>query len=911
MSAKSPAQTAVGDEIRAIIGGQVSGQVAVGKYILQIGAIQGGVVTIAPPGQEARDRIRPRPAPRLLPRPAEGFLNRDEEAQEAANALENYSPVEFHGADGIGKSTLLSHLAHTLPADAFPDGVVYVSARHRSYEEVLDALFESFYEVEGAVKPTEQQVRIGLADKRALLLLDDVGLSEAEVEGVLETAASCAVLLTARRRCLWGRGVARRLEGLPRADAVRLFQRELGRELAPQEVPVVEQICAQLKDVPLAIVKAGAIAREEGLSPEQVLQAVKRPAEMAEDVEVGLTRALDLALEGLEPQDRRVLAALAAFGGDVVSREALAEVSGLPDVDERLTRLERLGLVHAQSPRYALDPGFKELIRAAWPLGNFSARIAEHYLDWATRHARDFARLGQEADNILAALGWGLEAERWPLVIGLARALEAFLAWRGWWGRWEEVLTAALRAAQAAGDKAVEAWALHQLGTRALCLGEKAIAKSQLERALRLREALGDREGALVTQHNLNVLLGPPPAPPRKPPAPKAGPSPARWLIPLVVVGVLIAIAAAVWYVALGPTPPAPPPTVHVPGLTPVVTRTPTPMPPLPEPEVAVWLAGGCDREYQPGQRTELLYRASVDGHVAIWLDGRELLLEGEVTGGELYSEPGYMIEEPGEHRLVAIFGEREATSECRFFVAGVEVPPPEVEVWLADGCDREYQPGYQTAILVRANIEGLVEIRLDGELIKRVPISADEVHEEAWTIGERPGEHQLWAVLRDEAGEVRAEAVCPFVVIEIAPPSPPDLVVTALEAGPAAFDSEGNVQIPLVVIVRNQGGASAGEFKVSIEYSDARGMWAAPFTVPGQENSWYPFTKAPLAAGSEVAFKGVVTLGYVEGESVSLRAIADSCAGDEFMPRFCRVEEGDEGNNVSASITVPLPEIR
>jgi|GEM_PF-2483781 len=764
MSVKSSTQTAVGDEIQAIIGGQVSGQVAVGKYILQIGAIQGGVVTIAPPGQEAKDRIRPRPAPHLLPRPAEGFLNRDEEVREAANALGGYSPVELHGSDGIGKSTLLSYLAHTLPGDAFPDGVVYVSARRRSYEEVLDALFESFYETEGAVKPTEQQVRIGLSSKRALLLLDDVGLSKTEVEDVLETAASCAVLLTARRRCLWGRGVARRLKGLPRADAVRFFQRELGREFVPEEMVIVEEICAHLKDVPLAVVKAAAIAREEGLSPEQVLQVVKRPTEMAEDVEVGLARALGLALERLDPYDCQMLATLAAFGGDAVSHEARAEVSGLPDVDERLARLERLGLVHAQSPSYSLDPGFKELIQATWPLGNLQARIANYYLGWAKRHARDFARLGQEADSILAALEWGLEAEKWPLVTGLARALEAFLAWQGRWGAWEKVLTGALRAAQAAGDRAAEAWALHQLGTRALCLGEEAIAQSRLEQALRLREALGDREGALITQHNLNVLLGPPPAPPRRPPAPKAAPSAPGWLLPLVAVGTLIAIAFAVWYI--WPRLPTHPPTATpVPSPTPTVTRVSTPTPMPPRPEVKVWLADGCDREYQPGQRTELFYQASVNGRVAIWLDGRELLFEREMARGETYSEPWGVTEEPGEHHLLAIFGEKEATGECRFSVPGRPPPAPKVEVWLADGCGREYPPGYQTAILVRANIEGLVEVQLDEEPIKRVPVSADKVHEEPWTMGIRPGKHRLWAVLRDEAGKVRAEAACPFVV--------------------------------------------------------------------------------------------------------------------------------------------------
>ena len=48
-------------QIEAHLAGQVSGQVAVGSYNVQIGSVHGGVVTVALPGQQ--------PVPRQLPPP--------------------------------------------------------------------------------------------------------------------------------------------------------------------------------------------------------------------------------------------------------------------------------------------------------------------------------------------------------------------------------------------------------------------------------------------------------------------------------------------------------------------------------------------------------------------------------------------------------------------------------------------------------------------------------------------------------------------------------------------------------------------------------------------------------------------------------------------------------------------------
>jgi hypothetical protein len=135
--------------------------------------------------------------------------------------------------------------------------------------------------------------------------------------------------------------------------------------------------------------------------------------------------------------------------------------------------------------------------------------------------------------------------------------------------------------------------------------------------------------------------------------------------------------------------------------------------------------------------------------------------------------------------------------------------------------------------------------------------------------------------------------------------------VITTLKtAGPASITyPDGEIEVPIRVFVRNQGGSAAGVFKVSIEYTGPSGKFLIGFDVPGQSNPWYPYTSAPLAAGNSVTFEGTVTFSSaLQGETVSLVALADSCAGEEFAAENCRVTENDEDNNESAVLLLPLP---
>lgn len=138
-----------------------------------------------------------------------------------------------------------------------------------------------------------------------------------------------------------------------------------------------------------------------------------------------------------------------------------------------------------------------------------------------------------------------------------------------------------------------------------------------------------------------------------------------------------------------------------------------------------------------------------------------------------------------------------------------------------------------------------------------------------------------------------------------------PDLVVSIIEVtGSSSVDSAGNAVVPIRVVVKNQGNAEAGIFKVSTEYTDVGNTLAVAFDVPGHPPvTWYQSTTVPLDGGSEREFTGNVIFNpALHNITVSLRAIADSCAGDENTPAYCRVDESDETNNKSADISISLP---
>ena len=114
--------------------------------------------------------------------------------------------------------------------------------------------------------------------------------------------------------------------------------------------------------------------------------------------------------------------------------------------------------------------------------------------------------LEQQAELLLALFERADRDGRFDDERRLARALVALLALIPRWLALLEVLRRVASAAAAVGDRAAEAWAHHELGTFGLAADDASLAADHLERAHSLRDALGDRDAAEVSRHNLELV---------------------------------------------------------------------------------------------------------------------------------------------------------------------------------------------------------------------------------------------------------------------------------------------------------------------------------------------------------------------------------------------------------------------
>ncbi len=540
------AQAPPPSQIHATIG-DVSGgsQVAVGNNIVQIGHVSGGIVYILkeppPPPQ-----LKPPPVS-LLPKPFRNLLDRVTETAEVVQALESQESVECIGEPGSGKTSLLRHLARQQQLSTFTSGVVYLQVNEQSANDLLQSLFDAFYDYAFPTKPTETQIRSYLQSLNAAVLLDDVELSAEQIKTLINNAPNCTFIVVSRERRLLGEAREVNLKGLPVADAVSLFQRELGRALSSEEQQQMQLLCESLGCMPLPVMRAAHEAREEKRSLVAVVQgpAPPKPRTQAE---------------------KSVLAALAVFRDAPVLGQHVGAIAGTPNTEQILQGLEQRGLVQSHEQHYTIVSDVSD--ESLGDLTPWFKRALPYFVDWAKQNRSNPQLLAGSAQAVVLLIKWAVKNRSWDDVIQLGHAIDEALTLSGKWDMWAGTLESIRVAASAKGDLAEAGWALHQLGTRALLLGNRSYAKAALSDALGIRERLNDQTGAAITRHNLNILLAPPP--PREPdPSNKGGgggilePEPVTpfWLkagaLGLVGLAAITALITAfvVWR-AWGPTPP-------------------------------------------------------------------------------------------------------------------------------------------------------------------------------------------------------------------------------------------------------------------------------------------------------------------------------------------------------------------
>jgi CHAT domain/HYDIN/CFA65/VesB-like, Ig-like domain/Bacterial Ig domain len=476
----------------------------------------------------------------VTPRDFPELLDRENEISVAAQGVESGRAVEFHGEAGVGKSVLLRHLTHRMPG--LPDGVVHLSAARRPAADILQFLFEAFFDSDPPVRATDAQLSRYLGAIQALVQLDDVELRPQELEALLDTMPASAFRLSADRRRLWGEGRSVELEGLPEKVWPALVERELGRALTDEERAQARALCRALGGHPLRILQAVAAGLD------RPLEEVAAQAEAA--VAAGAPPAE--AVAPTSGSERRILGLLSVLDGVPLGQEHVAAVADVPDAGTELAALERRELVEAHSPRFALRQQTTKDLERRLDTTDWAAAILSYLATWAESNSHDYRAILDEAEAILTVLRRGARDGRWPAVLRLCRAVEDALVAGRRWGQWKEVLELELESAHALGDWAAEAWARHQLGSRAAALDDAVTARYQLSEALDVRESIGDRAGAELTRANLVIAAGAAAALPRlddgRGPEPKPRP-PRPWkqiLLGAAMVGA-VAVGAALF----------------------------------------------------------------------------------------------------------------------------------------------------------------------------------------------------------------------------------------------------------------------------------------------------------------------------------------------------------------------------
>jgi hypothetical protein len=478
----------------------VHNQVTVGEKTIQIGSRHGSIVHFSHAGEKPFLQRKASPS-RILPQHFTALLDRRVEADRALAALSAARSVEFYGPDGVGKTSLLRHISHHPLAQNFSDGLVYLNAGDQLPGDLLQSIFEAFFEFDAAYKPSPAEIRYALQEIRALVVLDNVKLERQYLESLLDCAPKSSFLLASEERHLWGACETSPLQGLPEKQALNLLTCALERPLEAAEISAAKKVCHRLGGYPLYLLQAAALVRDQNRTLVELASLVDKRA-----IDTVLAEA---CLEATSPAERRVLAVIGTLGGAPLHERHLPQLAQIPNVQPLLDRLLERGLILVDNHEYTLASGLQALFEARGVLERWRVWAMDYFRSWVAERPHQSQEIISQAEGLTYLVEWALDAGEPRRALRLARAIQGALIAGCRWDAWNRVLYSALEASLALDDMPAKAWALHQLGTRALCLGEEGVARRHLILAYLLRQALGDWNGSAVTRHNLDTLMPP------------------------------------------------------------------------------------------------------------------------------------------------------------------------------------------------------------------------------------------------------------------------------------------------------------------------------------------------------------------------------------------------------------------
>jgi predicted ATPase/class 3 adenylate cyclase len=438
-----------------------------------------------------------------LPIPATPFLGRQRELDEVTTLLGSGGArlLTLTGPAGAGKTRLALQVAAEA-SDRYPDGVFWAPlAALRDPKLVLEVAAQALEARDGLADR--------IADRRLLLILDNFEhLVDAapELAALLAACPNLQLLVTSRELLRLPGEQAYPVPPLAPHDATELFTAR-ARAAVPQFEPgrIVEQLCSQLDNLPLALELAA--PRLGVLSPEQLLDRLSKRLDLlkagrgVDPRQQTLRATIEWSYDLLGENERLLFERLSVFRGGC-TLEAAEEICEA-DIDTLQSLIDK-SLLRRQGERFWMLETIREYAAERLEQHGEAPMLADRHADYFIALTETGARgapdedvertreLYPEVDNFRRALDW--------LVASGDAERELRLATGAFWCLWTRsglrelhgwLASALERGANA--DAYLRAEALGAAALAAANLGEAEVARAYARESLALARERDDK----------------------------------------------------------------------------------------------------------------------------------------------------------------------------------------------------------------------------------------------------------------------------------------------------------------------------------------------------------------------------------------------------------------------------------
>ena len=274
-------------------------------------------------------------------------------------------PTVVAGAQGAGKSTVIDALLNTPAAAGIGDGIVQIPGALGGAALHLDEIAQRLYDAVWDSGASHSRVdivsaRAELADCHPLLAIDGPQLSVDDQRVLASLIPNSPVVITSDA-IQFGGGEFIALEGLPKADAVRLLAERSG-VAAGAEPALLDQAADLLQGWPGAIatladlIKAGRVTLERAVTRMDTATVTEAVVPVA-----AYQRLLAVLDDVLSVSEAALLESVAGLAG-VSVREDLAVAAAPRASADTAASLVASGVAWHASPRLRIDAGLRDAI---------------------------------------------------------------------------------------------------------------------------------------------------------------------------------------------------------------------------------------------------------------------------------------------------------------------------------------------------------------------------------------------------------------------------------------------------------------------------------------------------------------------------------------------------------------------